>query len=193
MKPHRIARDEQGFSLSELIIVVGLMGTVIAMSWAGLSVMMKGNDISTSQGNSANAFANPVEEMSMILMQNGSVKSAAPNRVEVWTDRQIDGTPELNAFYVNSSGELIWESWKYNSARTSYTSHNVWVMDNSNANVAQGVPLFAYYDRDGSVLTGTNIAQKGPSDTVYMKLTVIVHTTNGTTSDTRGVYFRNRS
>lgn len=187
-------RSDEGFSLPEVIIALGLLGVVLMISFAALFAIQRSSRVATAQGQYASAFADPMEEMSRMLMQNTSIDSADANRIQVWTDRDLNGQPELNAFYVNSSGELVWEEWFYNSGRSAFWKHNRWVMDNRNANLSAGTPLFRYYDRNKTEITGLAIAEKGPSDTVYLKATLVVRPTTGVQrSDTREISFRNRN
>jgi len=194
MSLHRhLVEDERGFSLSELLVVLGLMGAVLAVAWAGLFGIRQSDRIASSQGDAATAFGDPMEEMSKILMQNTSVRTTSSNRIEVWTDRDLNGMPELNAFYPTSDGTLVWEWWQYNTARTAFTAHRTWVMSEVNANLAQGVPLFTYYVKNGSALSGADIASKGPSDTVYVKVRLTIDLDGRTETDVREVSFRTRS
>lgn len=186
-------RDDSGFSLSELLVVLGLMGAVLAVAWAGLFGIRASDEIASQEGQAATAFADPLEQMSRILMQNTSVRSTDNNRVEVWTDRDLDGLPELNAFYANADGQVVHEWWLYNTARTAVTQHRTWVMAENNANVSSGTPLFTYVDADGVELSGTDIAQKGPSDTVFVRVRMTVDINGRTETDVREILFRTRS
>lgn len=186
------SHDDAGFTLTELLAVVGLMGVVIAAAWGGMYVVAKSNAQTTAQSNAAHSFADPMEEISKMLMQNLSVSSTDPYRVEVWTDRNMDGQPELDAFYA-ASGQLVYERWGYNSARTVVLNHYKWVMSPANGNNYGGtmVPLFTYYDANGVQITDMT---KAPSGTRLVRVRVVVRLGNGaTTSDTRDVVFRNRS
>lgn len=195
MKPINASRfaSEDGFSLAELLVVLGLLGAVLAVAWAGLFGIRMGDQIASDEGQAAAAFGDPMEEMSKILMQNTSIRATSNNRIEVWTDRNADGMPELNAFYATAGGELIYEWWQYNSTRTAVTRHRSWTMSENNANLSSGTPLLTYITRDGTVLTGSDIAAKGPSDTVYVRVRLTVDLNGRTETDSREIAFRTRS
>lgn len=188
------AGDESGFSLSELLVVIGLLMVVLIAAWAGMYALVKSNEVSTAQGNAAQDFSDPLEEMSIALMQNLTLKTAQPNRIEAWTDRNMDGNPELIAFYA-SGGKLYYEKWDYNSARTTVLSHYVWVMSDRNKNDSSH-ELFTYYSKLGAVINMSDPTQAAAaaSRTWRVKAKVYVVGPGGDlVSDSRDILFRNRS
>lgn len=194
MNVRKLIADDRGFSLSEMMIVLGLMSFVLMGAWGGMYFVTKSNEVSTQQGTAAHDFGDPMEEMSLMIMQNLSIKSAAPNRLEVWTDRDMNGAPELDAFYVTNDKKLVFEKWGYTSDRATVTSHNRWVMSDHNANIAQGVPLFTYYDNTGAVIPEADLATRAPAYAVRVHAGIVVDTGNGTFGRTsRDIAFRNRS
>jgi len=190
----RIFSEESGFSLPELIIVVGLIPLVLAGAWGGLSFVTASSKVSSVQGNAAHDFANPMEQMSRMIMQNMTIKTASGNRLEVWTDRNMDGAPELDAFYVTSDNQLVFERWSYTSDRLTVLAHNVWSMSASNHNFASGTAAFTYYDKAGAQIPASDVSAKAPSDATRVRVTLIIDMGNGTTAqDVRDIVFRNRS
>jgi len=186
--------DDAGFSLTELIVVVGLLPIVLAMAWGGLMYATTSAAVNTTQGNAAHDFANPMEQMSRVLMQNTSIRSASANRIEVWTDRDMDGSPELDAFYVTADKKLVFERWGYNSGRTTILSHNVWNMSTNNHNMATTTALFTYYDKDGNVIADADIASRAPSNATRVRVKLLMDMGKGrTANDVRDILFRNRS
>jgi hypothetical protein len=183
-------RGDDGFTLSELIIVTGLLGFIVAAAWAGMAAISKAGTVSSNATTASHDLSIPLEQISKIVMQNTTVKSTAPNRIEVWTDRNLDDLPELDAFYADAAGELVWESWFYDSARTTYTKHTKWVFSENNANVSSGSPLFTYYDKAGNVITDM---EKAPSKTYYMRAVVKVRLDDHVVDGARTILFRNRS
>ena len=190
----RIFSEESGFSLPELIIVVGLIPLVLAGAWGGLSFVTASSKVSSVQGNAAHDFANPMDQMSRMIMQNMSIKMASGNRIEVWTDRNMDGAPELDAFYVTADNRLVFERWSYTSDRVTVLAHNVWAMSTANHNVASGTAAFTYYDKAGVQIPASDVSAKAPSDATRVRVTLIIDMGNGTTArDVRDIVFRNRS
>jgi len=192
-------RDDSGFSLSELIIVLGLLSMVLMGAWGGMFYVTKSNSVSTAQGNAAHDFSDPMEEMSRMIMQNLSIESANDYRIEVWTDRNMDGAPEKDAFYATTDNKLVYETWGYTSDRHTITSHHLWVMSANNYNQAKGTPLFTYYQRNlaGNLeaITGqNNITTKAPSNAVRVRVQLKIDMGSGVTAaDVRDIVFRNRS
>ena len=188
--------NDAGFSLTELVVVVGLLPIVLAAAWGALSFVTKTNQVASIQGNAAHDFADPMEQMSSIIMQNNAIKSADPNRIEVWTDRNMDGAPELDAFYVTADKKLIFERWAYNSSRTTVLSHHLWEMSVTNFNVDSATPLFTYYDASGAPIPTSDIAAHAASDARRVRVRLMIDTGNGATKaygDVRDILFRNRS
>ena len=187
-------RDDSGFSLSELIIVLGLLSMVLMGAWGGMFYVTKSNSVSTFQGNAAHDFADPMEEMSRMIMQNLTINAADPYRIEVWTDRGMTGKPELDAFYATVDNKLVYESWGYTSDRLTITRHRLWVMSPSNYNRTTSTPLFTYYDKTGAVIATSLVPSKAPSDAVRVRVRLRVDMGSGVTaSDVRDIVFRNRS
>lgn len=190
----RRMEDDSGFSLSELIIVIGLLPVVLAVAWAGLMYATTSSAVSATQGNAAQDFANPMEQISRTIMQNTSIRSAQPDRIEVWTDRDMDGSPELDAFYVTADKRLVFERWAYNSGRTTVLSHHVWNMSVNNHNVSTGAALFEYYDKDGVLIPTAEISARAPSNAIRVRVRLKLDMGNGRTAeDVRDILFRNRS
>jgi prepilin-type N-terminal cleavage/methylation domain-containing protein len=191
-------RDDSGFSLSELIIVLGLLSMVLMGAWGGMFYVTKSNSVSTAQGNAAHDFSDPMEEMSRMIMQNLSIKAADPYRIDVWTDRNMDGAPELDAFYATTDNKLVYETWGYTSDRLTVTSHHLWVMSANNYNKTTNTPLFTYYKKDSSgnlVTIGvSDVAATAPSNAVRVRVQLKIDMGSGVTAaDVRDIVFRNRS
>jgi len=197
MSMSRIRRalgSDAGFSLTELIIVVGLLPLVLAGAWGALQYTTASNAVATTQGNAAHDFSDPMEQMSSIIMQNTTIHSATPNRLEVWTDRNMDGAPELYAFYVTADNRLVYERWDYDSSRTTVRDHKRWDMSTTNYNIAAGTQLFAYYDKDAAVIQAANVPSTAPSDATSVRVTLVLDMGRGrTAADVRDILFRNRN
>lgn len=187
-------KDDRGFSLSEMMVVIGLLSMVLGGAYGAMYYVTQTNTVSQAQGNAAHDFTDPVEEMSRLIMQNLSVRSATPYKIEVWTDRDMDGQPELDAFYATSDGKLVLERSGYTSDRLTVTSHSTWVMSEHNANVSAGIPLFQYYDGTGAEIPAVDLATRAAGYTVRVRATVVVNMGGGATMSTvREIAFRTRS
>lgn len=190
---HALLKDDAGFSLTELIVVVGLLPIVLAMAWGGLMYATTSSAVSTTQGTAARDFGNPMEQMSRVLMQNTSIAVAESNRIEVLTDRNMDGLPESNIFYVTADNRLVFERLTKDSAGTVVLSRNTWVLSTSNKNVSSNAPLFVYYDNEGAEIPAAEIAARAPSEATAVRVRLVVDMGKGRTAqDVRDVTFRTK-
>lgn len=186
--------DDAGFSLTELIVVVGLLPIVLAMAWGALMYTSTSAAVSTTQGNAARDFANPMEQMSRTIMQKMDLDTAETNRIAVWTDRNMDGSPEKTAFYVTNDHKLVLERWGYNSARTTVLSHSVWNMSQNNYNLSAGVPVFEYYDQSGTLIPEAEVSARAGSEAARVRVRLVIDMGNSRTiQDVRDITFRNGS
>jgi hypothetical protein len=190
MRLRRRLADDSGFSLSELVIVTGLLGFIVAAAWAGMAAISKAGDVSENATTTTHDLSIPLEQISKVVMQNTTVKYTAANRMEVWTDRNLDNMPELEVIYANAAKELVWESFYYDSSRTTVTKHTKWVFSVNNANASSGTPLFTYYDRAGAVITDM---EKAPSLSRYVRVRVKVQLKDQVVEGGRIILYRNRS
>lgn len=194
-------RSSEGMTLTELLVAVALIGVVVTAAFAGLLVINKGSEVSSSASIVAHDMSDPLEMMSRMIMQNNGLNTATvpqgwssitPGQYQllVWTNAKLGVTPELDAFYSTSAGELVWERWTYNSSKTAFTNHVRWVMSPDNANVAEGVPLFKYYDAEGTQITDMGQAA---STTRYVVATTVSESGDNVYTDSRKILFRNRN
>jgi hypothetical protein len=190
---------EDGLSLAEFVTVVSVLGFVLAAAWAGFFAFQKADSINTVQAQAAHDFSDPMEWVSKIVMQATAIDTAGTTsnsispsayQIGVWTNRDSDTTPELNNIYVDTSGNLVWEYWTYDSSRTTTTKHVKWVVSATNANRSAGVPLFTYWDANGNQITDMSLAA---SSTYRVTVTLAVPgSSGGTLQDSRDITLRNK-
>jgi len=190
---HTLRQEDAGFTLTELLVYVSLLGVVLAAAYAGMFAIQKAANVSESQSRFTTAFADPMEQMSRIIMQATKIQAVSPYRIEVWTDRNLDGKPQLNAFYCDTAGWLTWEWWQYpdnliySTNPGGYTQWKRWVMDINNANEKTGFtpqPLFVSYN-------ASNTVETNPDNIEYVKVDMVIDNGDRTTSnDVREISLR---
>jgi len=192
MRAPSCTHRDDGFSLTELLVVVALLGIILSIVYMMLgtsSSMTAANDAFSAQ---AQGLSDSPELVSMIVMQHNNLSNPTSNSLEVWTDRDLDGDPEKHSFRAESANRLVWEQWEYSKTNsTQVLSYNKWVMSEKNKNISAGVPLFRYYNKAGTQITAMDAVA---SDAYSAKLTVVVDLGGGrTATDTRDISFRNKS
>ena len=199
----RHIRSDEGLSLSELLVVVGMLGVVLAAAWGGFFALTRSDVVNTAQSQAAHDFSDPMEWMSKIVMQETAMDSVGttpnsinpgPYAIGVWTNRNADTTPELNNISVDTAGDLVWESWVYDSSRLNVLpgTHNKWVVSSTNSNrtVSPNVPLFTYLDSQDTTITDMTTVS---SATYRIRVTLLVPGVDGVTlRDSRDITLRNK-
>ena len=197
------SKHDEGVTLPELLVVLIMMVFVLASSWAGFQAVTAGTTASASAVTVEHDMSDPLELTSKMVMQNNGINtttrptgfttvSPTPYQLWVWTNRsKSSATAELDAFYADPAGELVWERWSYNSSKTAYTQHVRWVMSSNNANISQHVPLFMYLDANGAPITDMTLV---PSAARSVRMTAVSLLSNGRyATDSRSILFRNKN
>jgi prepilin-type N-terminal cleavage/methylation domain-containing protein len=153
MVTRRELRD-RGFSLTEMMFVVVLLGAVLGAAYAALGVLTQSASTTTANSAGANDLSYSMELIGRTLM-NGQLLYASDYRV-VMLNELDNGTYEVDSIYATPSpapnavsDELIWEKWSSNTSGTAPVGsvHASWVMSDTNANLTSSpqVPLFQYF------------------------------------------------
>ncbi len=188
------ARDE-GFSLTELMIVLGLMGVVLAAIYSASNAMIMAAQVSESQSIFARDSGEPMRLIIRQLMQAIQLENTTAQSVTFRTDRQMNGTGQRIIVDATSAGWIRYREWSINSAfvNTTVAPRVDFRYSDSCVNVSKGVSLFRYYRDDRTELTGAQIAEVAPSAarTIVMTLALRARGSDFETSQT--VYLRNRA
>jgi len=193
-----------GFTLSEVLVVLALLGLVLAAAWSGMLVINRSAAVNERNASAAKDLSEPLEQISKALMQNNMISSSdikgsnptGADTISVWTNPTLGAHPELDTFMTVPGGDdgqyqLLWRRWVTTSDMKTIESSNTWVMSYSNANKTVNVPMFTYYDASGTVLTA---AENIPSSTRYVVVRIVAALPGGSTVEaSRTVYFRNRN
>lgn len=181
--------SDDGFTLTEMTVVVVLLTMILGVAYLGFDVVRQGSDSSDRQAYLSQSIGYPLDYMERILIQNYGFESAYPGttnyRVAVLTDRDNDGHPERTIFEATSDGRLTATT----SEEVDRPTPSVFVISEHNSNVAETTLLFRYYDGNGDEIT--NLANVG-SLARSMTMTIATTYDGQSFSDTRRVFFRNR-
>jgi len=178
-------RADDGYTLAELVAVIGLLGIILGVAYGGMHIAMSGTAFSDEQALVSEEIAAPLDLMDQVFTQSLGFDVSYPgvqqNRVAVFTDQNADGVQERWQFEVDGSRLIVTRG----TAGSGTAEQTVW--SESNANIAQGVPLFRYYGPNGEITNMSDVA----NDATYVKVTLMVSYRDSTRSDSRTVFIRN--
>jgi prepilin-type N-terminal cleavage/methylation domain-containing protein len=191
MLRHRLtsARSDEGFTLTELVVVLMLMGFVLSVAWATFNVVNNGSAQSNREAVFSDEVGAPLDFAERLLSQqfdlDATTPGCGPYRCAFYTDRDNDGNRERYVVTANAAGEFVVSSSEEVDSPSAYTG--VW--SDRNANVSAGQPLFEYLDYDGNPITAaSDIYAQARS----VNVTIVAQFGDDQIMDTRRVYFRNR-
>jgi len=145
----RDMRDD-GFTLTELVIVTALLAVILGVTYAGLNVVMAAQEVSDRQAIFANEVGAPLLGMEEVLQQAFAIESASAYAITVRTDSDNDNLVERHTIAASTAGVLTHQAWKTNGLMQNTTQwiNTTWSTHNINAKVGVAEPLFYYYDED---------------------------------------------
>lgn len=187
----RALRDDKGFTLSELIVVMALLTVVLAVVYGSAYAMIQASRVSDRQARFTNEVASPLLVIDTALVQNSLIEQADPYRVVMLMDRDINNKMERVTIEALADGTLRYLVEELNPQRTLVDRViQDWTISENNANVAQGVPLFRYFAAAPSQEI-TTMASVG-SDARSVIANVVTEHDGRTFSDSRRIQFRLR-
>ncbi len=188
----RLVSDE-GFTLSELLVVVVLLGIVCGAAWLSYSAAAGGSRAADRESMTAREIAVPLLECERLLIQQHNILTGTfesrvvnpgPYLLAFNTDRDHDSHVESNILEATADGRLImWTS----EASEHGLDPVVWSTENHNREA--GIPLLEYYDAGGVLISDTNAIA---SDARGVTITIVTEYQDHQYSDSRTVTFRNR-
>lgn len=186
----RMAQSEDGYSLAELLVVVGLMGVVLAVAWNVNFFINRASAQNEREAWFGAEIRTPLMQFDKLLMQNGQIEGVSGDySISFFTDVDLDDVKERNVIKAQG-GTLSMTSWVVNGANQNVGApiRDV-VFSTHNANQDEGVPLFTYYDRDGAAITSSD-EYAGSARSV--RTTIVVDYDGQVFSDSRLTFLRNR-
>ena len=182
-------REEEGFSLTELIVVLVLLGVILAISYGGLQAVYVSNEVSDRQAAFAREVGTPLAAIEEVLTQALAVENPGPYSITVLTDRDNDNVVERHQIQATTAGLVTHRTWLTNSSRVNTTLVFDSQWSENNVNLTDGVSVFKYYARDGAEITNMATAA---TDARTIQVTLRVDYNGHPASDSRTVLLRNR-
>jgi prepilin-type N-terminal cleavage/methylation domain-containing protein len=192
----RTASDDRGFTLTELLVVMSLLGMVLAAAYAGLQLTFNSVELQRRNAFVSTSITEPMQNMEVIISQNLVVDAGSGDYLlSVLTDQDANGTRERHVFQATNDGRLVETVYNTNAsdANVSVKRSTVWQKvlagpATRNTNVLKAKPLFTYYKFDeNGVLTPTT-----PADATQCVVRVEARYDGRDYYDQRRVFFRNK-
>lgn len=189
----RLLRADDGFSLSELVVVVALLGGVLSVAFLGYSISATGSRTSDRASMTAMEVSAPLLEVERRVGQQHNIltgtlagRTVNPGGylLAFYTNSDNDNHTETNIIEATTDGRLVF--WKSEAIESPTLTSFDWSTDNVNRDAL--VPLFTYYDASGAAITDTTAIA---GDAASIKITIVTEHEGVRFTDSRTVYFRN--
>lgn len=189
-------RDDRGFTLTELLVVMSLLGMVLTVAYAALQLTFQSGDIQRRNAFVSTSVTQPLQLMDVVISQNLSIDAGSGDYLlSLLTDQNADNNKERHVYQATNDGRLVETVYNVgaNDANTSVNRSTVWqkviaASGSRNTNILKNKPLFTYYKTDDAgVLTPST-----PADATQVVVRVEARYDNQDYYDQRKVFFRNR-
>lgn len=190
-------KSDEGFTLTELIVVILLLGFILAAGWAMFNLAAKGTDQASQDAWLSREIGAPLEYAERIYMQQLDIRFTDTANVshdprwwcKATTDRDHDDLIETYIFEVTSDGRLLVTSSEASDSPTPRTVS--WSTNNRNRQSGALMPLFRYYNSEGQDISGQPVDQIEQYAS-SMLITIVANHDGERVMDSRRVYFRNQ-
>ncbi|MHB8706189.1 MAG: type IV pilus modification PilV family protein, partial [Coriobacteriia bacterium] len=150
--------DDGGFTLSEVIVSLGLLGVILGVTWLGFSVTHAGSKTSDRESWFSREVGAPLEQAEVVLMQQYGIDNTYPGvtpyRIKVSTDRDNDDNREDWQLVATTDHRLVVTTAEFTQTSGVYDSApRTFALSTHNYNLQAGVPLFRFYDEFGAEIT----------------------------------------
>ena len=158
--------SDRGFTLVEMMFVVGLLGIVLGVIYGAVQVLTTSAATSMEESASAHDLSYSMELLSKALMAGTEVTYADGYRLDMKTTQNADGSYELQSIYATippnptstsdtTAGLLVWTRSLLNADGTAIGGNPTfnWVVSDRNMNAVDRKPLFTYYAQNDTTMT----------------------------------------
>lgn len=186
------AADDSGYSLSELLVVIALMGFVLAVAYNLNFFVSKASAQNEREAWFGSEVRTPLMYIDKLLMQNTEIEGSVstPYSISFFTDVNLDDVRERNII-KSEGGVLTLTSWNVNGLKQNVGAPiRSSVLSRSNANEVRGEALFTYLDSLGTPITDST---KYGGTTRSIRTTIVVDYDGHIFSDSRQTFLRNRN
>ncbi len=122
-------RDDRGFTLTELLVVMSLLGMVLTVAYAALQLTFQSGDIQRRNAFVSTSITEPLQLMDVVISQNLSIDSGSGDYLlSVLTDQNADNAKERHVYQATNDGRLVETVYNVgaNDANTSVNRSTVW-------------------------------------------------------------------
>jgi prepilin-type N-terminal cleavage/methylation domain-containing protein len=193
-------RHDEGFSLTEMLVVIVLMGIVLSATYAVFTLMARARENQERDAYVASAIITPLQSMTVVLSQNTRIDpppASGEYQLSCYSDQNADGNMEKHVYSVvngnlqdvvystdsNLNATGIVKRIDFGTARANPVAQNT----NSQALPAT-IPMFVYYSRDAS---GSVVQTTSPSGATEVLVQLRSRYDGRDYRDSRHVMFRN--
>ena len=188
-------RADEGVTLTELMVVVTLMGFVLAAAYGAYFALQRGGDATLREGAITQEVTYPLLTLERIIIQNRELYSSSNAYTLVCTtDRDLDGQYELHTITAKPGGGLHLLTQVLNNAGQPVQTVQNADLSTLNSNYADGVPMFRYYGPpdDAGIVSEIATAANVPGEARSILLTIRSTYRGRAIEESRTIQFRNR-
>ncbi len=189
-------RDDRGFTLTELLVVISLLSMVLVVAYSAMQLTLRSAEIQKRDSFISTSVTQPIQIMDVIISQNLSIDAGSGDYLlSVLTDQDANNAKERHVFQATNDGRLVETVYAVgaNDVNTSVRRSTVWQRvladpPTRNANVLKGTPLFSYYKTDENGV----LAPSTPAEATECVVRIEAKYDARDYYDQRRVFFRNR-
>lgn len=178
-------RDDNGLSLTELLVASMLLVIVLGAVYLGISYAFSAQGVAEDQARIAKEITSPLNMMDISFSQSIPVAGFTYNAYSATARMPADYLPgqTIEHVYAATTDGKLTKS-VYDVIGASKTLRESYVLSTLNVNQAKGQPLFRYY-ASGTTTSSVNTADK-------LVIEVMISDAGKEYSDSRTIYLRNR-